>query len=122
MGRWFKFYEDSIDDPQIQKLTPELFKFWINLLCLTSKNNGFLPDIAGISFALRMPKDQAEAWILALVREGLLVVHKSLLKPDDWKQRVSPKNSNAERQKRFRNNKKAKLLNAVYEERPENVV
>lgn len=121
MGRWFKFYEDAVDDPQIQKLSPELFKVWVNLLCLTAKYEGFLPDINDISFALRMPADQAEAAVMALVREGLLVVENSLLMPDDWQQRVGTNVLNAKRQKRFRDNRKARLLNAKHEEASQSV-
>jgi hypothetical protein len=116
MGRWFKFYEDCVDDPQIQKLSPELFKSWVNLLCLTAKYDGFLPDLSDISFALRMPPEQAEKAVMALVKEGLLVIENSVLVPDDWAGRVGTSVNNAKRQKRFRDNKKAKLLNAKHEE------
>jgi hypothetical protein len=116
MGRWFKFYEDAVDDPQIQKLSPEHFKVWVNLLCLTAKYDGYLPDINDISFALRMPPEQAEKAVIALVKEGLLVVENSLLVPDDWAGRIGVSLNNAKRQKRFRDNKKAKLLKVKHED------
>jgi hypothetical protein len=44
------------------------------------------------------------------------VIENSVLVPDDWAGRVGPNVNNAKRQKRFRDNKKAKLLNAKYED------
>ena len=31
---WFRFYHGALHDPKVQSLRPELFKFWVNLLCL----------------------------------------------------------------------------------------
>ena len=45
MTRWFRVYDDLVDDPKVQRLDPSLFKALINLWCLTSANGGVLPPI-----------------------------------------------------------------------------
>ena len=47
MARWFRFYNEALDDPKVQKLPPALFKSWVNLLCLTARHDGTLPPAAG---------------------------------------------------------------------------
>ena len=42
-GRWFRLYVGVVHDPKVQALPPRLFKFWINLLCITSEHDGVIP-------------------------------------------------------------------------------
>lgn len=110
MTSWFKFHENFIEDHQVQTLSPELLKFWVNLLCLVSRNNGFVPGIDEITFAMRLPVEAAEASVLTLYRQGMLVIEDGLMMPRDWKLHIPPTTTNAERQKRFRNNRKQRIL------------
>ena len=72
--RWFRFYEDAVNDPAIQCLSAEHFKIWVNLLCLTSKNNGKLPpDLSNIAFYIRETEQAMLTAIEALLAEGFLV-------------------------------------------------
>ena len=41
--KWFRLYNDVINDPKVQRLDGETFKAWINILCLASKGGGVLP-------------------------------------------------------------------------------
>jgi len=50
---WFRFYTEVLEDPKVQTLDPEDFKHWVNLLCLAAKNDGIIPEIGNVSFALR---------------------------------------------------------------------
>ena len=59
MTRWFRFYTESLEDPKVQKLDGETYKVWVNLLCLAAKNDGKLPSVQDIAFALRMDVDGA---------------------------------------------------------------
>jgi len=52
---WFRYHTDALDNPKVQELPPELFKFWVNLLCLARLYDGVLPDDRTIAFRLRMP-------------------------------------------------------------------
>lgn len=51
---WFRFYHEALDDPKIQTLPPDLFKHWVNLLCLCCRNDGLPTDLADLGFALRI--------------------------------------------------------------------
>lgn len=57
MSRWFRLYDELLDDPKAQRLPPADFKAWVNLLCLASRHDGKLPPIADIAFALRMDEN-----------------------------------------------------------------
>ena len=35
--QWLRLYDDVLDDPEVQRLPPDLFKHWVNLLCLANK-------------------------------------------------------------------------------------
>jgi hypothetical protein len=85
---WFRFYHDVLNNPKVQRLDPELFKAWINLLCLGSsqKVRWTLPAIQDIAFALRISPADAEVLVERFISlrlidgaNGQLVVH-------DWRQ------------------------------------
>lgn len=72
MSRWFRIYDEVLDDPKVQRLQPDLFKAWVNLLCLASRNAGELPPIDDIAFALRVTRDVTRDWLKALLDRGLI--------------------------------------------------
>lgn len=79
-------YADVLDDPKVQRLPPDLFKAWVNLLCLASRNDGVLPSIEDISFALRMSQDVTRDMVVTLSRHGLLDGDDEL-SPHNWAER-----------------------------------
>lgn len=72
MSRWFRLYDEMLDDPKVQRLAPDLFKAWVNLLCLANRNGGCLPGIEDIAFALRVDDDRATEIVTKLIELGLL--------------------------------------------------
>lgn len=90
-GGWFRLYHDLVDDPKVQQLPDELFKFWVNLLCLTSRERtGQLPDLSSLPFRLRLPRATVEDYVMILIDRGLLewVDSKAgVLAPHNWGQR-----------------------------------
>jgi hypothetical protein len=66
--KWFRLYSEVMNDPKVQSLRPELFKFWINLLCLANvqKERGSLPPTAAIAFQLRMRTDRVARFLAEL--------------------------------------------------------
>lgn len=86
MSRWFRMYDDVLDDPKVQRLPPDLFKAWVNLLCLASRNDGLLPGIEDIAFALRMSQDVTRDIVVTLSQRGLLDEQDGL-SPHNWQQR-----------------------------------
>ena len=103
-GRWFRLYDNTLDDLKVQRLSPENFQAWINLLCLTSKHDGKLPPIEEIAFRLRkspnrMAKILGELQILELLDQ----TEDGLLRPHNWDERQYKSDTSAERMRKLRN-------------------
>lgn len=71
---WFRFYHEAIDDPKVQLLPPPVFKAWVNVLCIASRNTprGTLPQEAETAFQLRIDITEARKILTALRVAGLL--------------------------------------------------
>jgi hypothetical protein len=62
MSRWFRFYDDAINDPKILKLSDKLHRVWVGILCVASKNDGKLPSLDDMALMIRMkPEKLGEA-------------------------------------------------------------
>ena len=109
--KWFRLYSEVMNDPKVQSLRPELFKFWINLLCLANvqKERGSLPPTSEIAFQLRMRTDRVARFLSELQARQLLVTSASgPLKPHHWDVRQPQSDRVAERVKRHRQRSSAK--------------
>lgn len=72
---WFRLYHDLVDDPKVQRLPGETFKFWINVLCLASQSReeGFIDlDVEDIAWRTRMSESEARGHLDALIDAGLV--------------------------------------------------
>lgn len=106
--RWFRFYDEALNDPKVQNLCGERFKAWVNLLCLASKHGGFLPDrMADIAFALRISEPDAGDLVMEFIALKILDKTKTALCPHNWKKRQYDSDNAAERMRRYRKRKKA---------------
>lgn len=105
-ARWFRFYDAALHDPKVQSLSGDLFKAWVNVLCLASTNDGKLPPINHVAFALRASEEHARSTLLALEEHGLLDrisnQHGSTLAPHGWEKRQFKSDTSTTRVKRFR--------------------
>src|SRR5262245_33790341 len=81
---WLRLYTDLLNDPKVQRLAPEHFKGWVNLLCLAKEHDGLLPSIEDIAFRLRTSDAEAEELIEILKRRGLLDEAGGDLTPHNW--------------------------------------
>jgi hypothetical protein len=107
MARWFRLYSEVVNDPKVQRLPCEDFRAWINLLCLASENDGRLPSIEDVAFALRMTVDGALTVVERLSNGGLIDrlnggpngYHYA---PHGWDKRQYKSDTSTERVKRFR--------------------
>lgn len=106
MSRWWRAYDEAVDDPKLQKLKPELFKAWFNLCCITSQNNGCLPDMDAIAFKLRCSTSKARAMVVELRAAGLIDNDDDGLRPHNWSGRQFQSDGSTERVKRFRQQKR----------------
>lgn len=88
---WFRFYHEVVDDPKVQELSPDLFKAWVNLLCIGSQQDerGVLPELDKIRYRLRMTAHEALAMITALEAAGLIEDSGGVLSIHNWDGRQS---------------------------------
>lgn len=110
MSRWFRFYDEVLNDPKVQRLAGEKFKGWINLLCIASKNDGVLPSIEDIAFALRLSVERTSSLLDEFCAAGLLdpvEVEDSAIhyEPHNWNGRQFKSDVSNERVKRHRQRK-----------------
>jgi hypothetical protein len=111
MSRWFRMYDEILDDPKAQLLPPADFKAWVNLLCLASKNDGKLPSIADMAFRLRETENAIETLVERLLNGGLIDCRNGgpngkHYAPHGWSERQYKSDTSTERVKRFRNNQR----------------
>lgn len=87
--QWFRFYSEALEDPKVQRLSPPLFKTWVNLLCLASKSDaaGVLPSPEDCAFALRMDFDTYVQHTTELLERGLVDAYDDHLALHNWEGR-----------------------------------
>jgi len=85
--KWFRFYSDALDDPKVQRLPGDLFKAWVNILCLASRSEGVLPSMEDMTFGLRLSETEVTAILAALTARGLLDEEDGNVSPHNWKHR-----------------------------------
>lgn len=108
-GRWFRFYDDALDDIKVQSLSGEMYKTWSNLLCLASKNQGKIPPVNEVAFRLRMSIHDAQHRIEDLVLVGLLdVLPDKSIEPHNWSGRQYASDTSAARTRKYREKKNKK--------------
>jgi hypothetical protein len=105
MSRWFRFYDDDLNNPKLLRLSDRLHRIWVGLCCVASKN-GKLPSMEDCALMLRLaPERMAEA-LVSLVGAELLERHDDILSPADWASRQYKSDGSAERMKRHRQHKR----------------
>lgn len=103
-GRWFRFYDGALDDPKVQALPGDLFKVWVNLLCVASRNDGRLPA-ESLAFMLRTTEKAMAESLKALQRAGLIDIDGDDPKPHNWDARQFKSDTSNDRVKRHRQRK-----------------
>lgn len=109
---WFRAYSEALDDPKVQRLHPNLFKAWFNLLCLACEGNGHLPSDDDIAFRLRISVQDAKQHVDELILAGLIDLETSgARKPHNWETRQFVSDTSTERVRKHRETKKKKACN-----------
>lgn len=127
MSRWFRFYTSALDDPKVQMLSPDLFKHWVNVLCIAAAHDGELPSLSVVAFSLgRMAEAKAASILAKLCAAGLLDKSGNGFRPHNWDARQYRQDksdpTNADRQQRYREKKRNAESNgvtSVTEKRPD---
>jgi hypothetical protein len=100
---WFRFYSDAINDPKVQKLPAELFKTWVNLLCVARQHDGVLPEIEELAFILRTSAAKLALQVEVLTKDhGLFDKTESGLEPHNWAVRQHESDVSTKRVQAFR--------------------
>lgn len=106
MSRWFRLYDDTLNDPKILKLSDKTYRVWIGILCVASKNNGELPPFEDMALMLRMKPEKFQPELEKLIISGLIDHDDDGLRPHNWQGRQYKSDVSTERVKRFRNGKR----------------
>lgn len=111
MSRWFRFYTEALNDPKVQKLDGETFKGWVNILCLAAQNDGKLPPLEDVAFALRVTENAARTLVERLSNGGLIDRLNGgrngvTYAPHGWDERQYKSDTSTDRVKRFRQRSK----------------
>lgn len=102
MTKWFRFYSEVLNDPKVQLLPPDVFKTWVNILCIAAENDGQLGTTSQIAFSLRVTECDARAVTQTLLDAGLLDARKGHYIPHNWSKRQYKSDTSAERMRRHR--------------------
>jgi Mn-dependent DtxR family transcriptional regulator len=106
MSRWFRLYDDAINDPKILRLAECHRWQWLATLCIASKNDGVMPQLSDVALMLRMTPKKAAAALARLRAAGLLDETDKGLSPHNWEGRQYKSDHSTERVKRFRNSQR----------------
>lgn len=109
---WLRLWDRSLDLPKAQRLTGDQFKAWINLLMVANRQdeNGKLPAIEDVAFALRVAVDEAQGLVSALVSAKLIDKRGSVLSMHDWESWQPAEKTSAQRSAEWREDQKNKAL------------
>lgn len=85
--KWFRFYHEAYRNPKVQEMRPELFKFWVNFLCVASESEerGRVASEGHLKLALGLTKPTTKRYVSEL--EALSLLHRDDqggLRPHDW--------------------------------------
>lgn len=102
MSRWFRFYDDVVNDPKVLSLPEALRWHWVALLCVASKNDGTLPAVSHLEIVLRLSKSKVAAILTQLFSAGLLDKNGDVFSPHNWEGRQFKSDKSNDRVKRHR--------------------
>jgi hypothetical protein len=101
LSRWFRFYDDAINDPKLLRLSDKMHRAWVGILCMASKYNGVVPK-ADMAISLRVPGSSVNVIIAYLVEHNLLDDFGDVVTPHNWNGRQYKSDVSTDRVKRFR--------------------
>lgn len=102
MSRWWRAYDEAVDDPKLMLLSDRAHRAWFNLMCLASVGDGRLPERKVIELKLRLSPSKTQAVLTELVEAGLIDESDDGLTPHNWNGRQYKSDVSTERVQRFR--------------------
>lgn len=110
---WIKLYHEILDDPKMGMLSPELWRFTIEIFLLAGEIdcNGSLHGVTKIAWRLRYTTEQIESWLNQLAIEtGIVTKDESGWKVTNFEKRQSASDT-TERVRQFRERKRKQKSN-----------
>lgn len=105
---WLRLWHSFLDSVKVQSVTEALRARYVNLLCVACKadQNGKLPDICQVAFMIRLSVEETQQTLDALVSAKLIDRRAKAYWIHDWDHWQYGRSKAAEKQARYRNNKK----------------
>lgn len=103
--KWFRFYHEAYKNPKIKRMRPELFKFWVQLLCVASDSpdRGTIESADHLACAMGLRLPLVDRLTRELAASNLLVISASgSLTPYHWSERQPDGDDAAKRKKNYR--------------------
>ncbi len=101
-GLWLRLWVGITNSRKIQSLPDNLFRWWINLLCLSKEHNGLLPVASDIAWELRTSEVKVNQAISALMERGLVDAVEFGFAMHDWNEWQFTSDVSTERTRRFK--------------------
>lgn len=108
--RWFRLYNDIVDDDKIAQIDPKTFKIFVFLMSICSQNdsqNGILPDKKFLSWRMRISEKKLETALHELEGAGIVNRADGAIVLVNWHKRQFKSDNVTERVARYRNAKKS---------------
>jgi hypothetical protein len=107
MSRWWRAYDEALNDPKLQELGLEMVGAWFNLLCVASQNGGRI-ESKTIPFRLRVSEKKARGIVGKLVEAGLLeAADGGNFTPHNWAGRQYASDHSIVRVEKYRSKRRA---------------
>jgi len=100
--RWFRFHTEALNDHKIQTMPAEMFRAWVNILCIASKGDGKIANNASLQFQLRKSIAETKVILDYLDGAGLLDYHDDHFVPHNWDKWQYKSDDSATRMRRHR--------------------
>ena len=103
MRRWIRLYSETLHDPKVQTLSAEMYRTWINLILLSSDNDGVVEVGYHSSWTLRLSEEELNERVKNLCDRGLFDIDENgVVHVHNWHERQYESDSSKERVKRHR--------------------
>jgi hypothetical protein len=116
-GLWLRLWVGITNSRKIQSLPDNLFRWWINLLCLAKAGDGLLPNTKDIAWEMRASEAKVNVAIQSLIQHELIDAVELGFAMHDWEQWQFLSDVSTERTRRFKERHKERSRNV-----PENVL
>jgi hypothetical protein len=82
--KWFRFHADALNNPKVQRLHPQVFRAWVNILCIACERSGTIPNVPDLAFLLRADEEFTQKAINTLLTARLIEKRGDVYAPHDW--------------------------------------